>query len=259
MKCVHKTKSAINLQKRRTTIFSLPDINRMNSEAYQNKKKLERACHTGTLDRKKLVCEWSDHDDPSRCEGELRHYLWYDIFSNDPKGILTLCEHHDGYYGSPSEGFFECDSCGRVHTENYTWERYEAITEDGRSLCLPCYAEETLVEDSNWIPLTDEAINAVTETAVRKAKHLIGVRMPCPAGIEFKNNVEYDSYSGASISGGGAEELKSTLRNLKAEGFARAILILDAAYQFAVSVGVYVSKGGKFDVQPTEAKKVVNS
>src|SRR5690348_12408001 len=100
-------------------MWSLPDINRMNSEAFQLKNKLEEAARTGTLDGEKLKCEWEGHSEP--CDGELRHYLWYDIFSDDPKGILTLCEHHDGYYGSPSEGYFTCEDCERVMTENYTW------------------------------------------------------------------------------------------------------------------------------------------
>jgi hypothetical protein len=44
---------------------------------------------------------------------------------------------------------------------------------------------------------------------------------------------------GHCISGGGLDELKDTLRTLRDEGETKAILILDAAYQFAVSIGVY--------------------
>jgi hypothetical protein len=231
-------------------MWSLPSLKVLNEQAESKgyDKKLERACRTGVLDRKKLVCEWTHHDEPSKCSGELRHYLHYDIFSDKPKGILTLCEHHDGYYGSPSEGFFECCSCQRVMIENITWERYETII-DGESFCLPCAAELHLAENSNWTPLTDAAIDALTFDDVRKAPHLIGVQMPIPKGIEFVNNCEWDSYSGQGISGGGVNELKDSLRERKAAGDTKAILIMDAAYQFAVSIGVYVPvKGGKYDV-----------
>ena len=220
-------------------MWSLPDIQRMNSEAASEKKKIERALRTGKLDGKKLECEWKGHD--AECEGELRHYPWFDIFSDDPKGILTLCEKHDGYYGSPSEGYFECDSCNRVMIENYTWELYYVIHED-RQLCLPCYAQEILNDEDSWISLADERIESLAFNDLRKAPHCIGVEMPVPKEIRFVNNVEFDSADGHCISSGGLEEVKETLRQLQGEGETRAILILDAAYQFAVSVGVYAPK-----------------
>jgi hypothetical protein len=222
-----------------TKMWSLPDIIRMNAAAVEEKSKFEQALETGILDGEKLECEWTGHNEP--CEGELRHYLWYDIFSDDPKGILTLCEHHDGYYGSPSEGYFECDSCQRVFVDHYTWERYCIEDEDG-IYCLPCYAKWYLQREENWIPLTDEDIDAVDFDAVRGARHLIGVKMPVPKGIKFVNNVEFDSGTGHCISGGEVEELKDTLRAQRDAGKKRAILILDAAYQFAVSIGVYVDE-----------------
>lgn len=221
-------------------MWSLPDIKHLNAEAEANSKKgkLQRAARTGFLDRHKLRCEWVDHDSPSRCEGELRHYLWRDIFSPDPKGIITLCEHHDGYYGSPTEGYFTCDDCGETYAENYTWELYYADTEDGR-VCLPCYAERVINDEDRWIQLTDENINALTFEQVRKAPHCIGVKMPVPKAIRFVDNAEFDSYSGQSISGSGVDGLRQTLQQLKAEGVPKALLILDAAYQFAVSIAVY--------------------
>src|SRR5712692_11245511 len=189
-------------------MWSLPDINRMNSEAASQKRQLERALKSGKLDGKKLECEWKGHD--AECEGELRHYPWFDIFSEDPKGILTLCERHDGYYGSPSEGYFECEGCNRVMVENYTWELYYVIHE-GSQLCLPCYAQEVLNDAGHWIPLTDERIESLTFNDVRKTPHCIGVEMPVPKQIRFVNNVEFDSMDGHCISGGGLEEIKETL------------------------------------------------
>lgn len=236
-------------------MWSLPDINRINKEAEAEsfQSKLDHAVRTGKMDGETLQCEWHDHDTPSSCSGKLYHYLWHDIFSSDAKGILTLCEHHDGYYGSPSEGYFTCDACDKVFIENYTWELYYHVGEDG-IFCLPCYADQVLSEEERWIPLTDENIEVLSFDKVRKAPHIIGVKMPVPEGIRFVNNVEYDSYTGQGISGGGVEELKQTLRDLQAEGVKRAILILDAAYQFAVSIAVYAPvAGGRY--AETEATK----
>lgn len=232
-------------------MWSLPDITRMNSEAFQQNKKLERAAHTGILDRKRLKCEWEGHYEP--CEGELRHYLWYDIFSDDPKGILTLCEHHDGYYGSPSEGYFICEDCERVMVENYTWEHYDTMVGECTMLCLPCAAARHLAEPDNWIQLTDERIDGIDFEEVRRAKHVIGAEMPVPKGIRFVNNVEFDSMDGHCINGGGVEELQETLRQLKEDGEDRAVLILDAAYQFAVSVAVYAETAEGRDARRSES------
>lgn len=186
-----------------------------------------------------MHCEWEDHDSPSRCEGELRHYLHFDIFSDQPKGILTLCEYHDGYYGNPTEGYFTCVDCERVHISNITWEVYSVATENG-DVCIPCYLKRVLDGEKHWIQLTDEAINAVDFNRVRKAPHCIAVQMPIPPNtIRFVNNVEFDSMDGHCISGSGVEELKDTLHQLKDEGVDRALLILDGAYQFAVSIAVY--------------------
>ena len=212
-------------------MWSLPDIQQMNSEAASQQKQFETMLRTGKDGRKKIKCE-SDDD---TCAGDIHLTPWYDIFSDDIKGITATCEGHD--QGIP-EGFFYCDGCNRTIVENYTWELYYAI-HDGSQLCLPCFAYEVLRDEERWTPLTDEAIDALNFNHVRKAPHCIGVSMPVPKEIRFVNNVEFDSSTGHCISGGGVEELKETLRQLKSEGETRAILILDAGYQFAVSVGVY--------------------
>ena len=80
-------------------MWSLPNIQRLNSEAYLNRSKLERAVQSGILDGKRLRCKYGNN-----CLGQLSHELWYDVFSDDPKGIITQCEHHYGPYGIP-EGF----------------------------------------------------------------------------------------------------------------------------------------------------------
>jgi len=235
-------------------MWSLPTMRQLNEQAESKgfEEKLKRACRTGKLDGEQLVCEWQGHDQPSRCDGELRHYLHYDIFSDKPKGILTLCERHDGYYGSPSEGYFECVDCNRVHIENITWERYEVGTEDG-SVCIPCYAERVLNDENQWLPLTDEVINALTFNQVRKAKHLIAVQMKVPDGIhQVGDGVTFDSGDGHGINGS-LLDLKAELLQAREDGATRALLILDDAFQFCVSIGIYVpDQDGRFDVK-TEA------
>lgn len=233
-------------------MWSLPNIQRMNSEAFQMKKKFESAVRTGVLDRKRLKCEWHDHDTPSQCDGELRHYLWFDIFSDDPKGVLTLCEHHDGYYGSPSEGFFTCDDCERVMIEHITWEVYHTTVDDS-ILCLPCAAARFLADADNWIQLTDERIDAIGFDDVRKAKHVIGVEMPVPDGIELVDCVTFDSMDGHGIDGD-VETLKGYLRQLQAEGEDRAVIILGGGFQFAVRVSVY-----RETVDARDARRAVDS
>lgn len=224
-------------------MWSLPDIKRMNADAKSAQKKYEKILRTGKDGRTKVKCESEDE----QCSGEVRLTPWYDIFSDDIKGINSACEYHDDRQGTP-EGFFYCDGCNRTMVENYTWELYYVFYEDMK-LCLPCFAHEVLRDEERWIPLTDERINALTFNNVRKAPHCIGVSMPIPKEIRFVNNVEFDS-NGYSISGGGVEGLKETLRTLKAEGETKAILIMDAGYQFAVSIGVYAPNQSTIDVKP---------
>jgi len=95
------------------------------------------------------------------------------------------------------------------------------------------------IPESNWIELTEENIQKVDTARARKAQHVIGVEMPVPEGIEFYDNAEFDSMDGHQISG---ESVQSILESAREDGHKKAILILDAGYQFAVSIGVYVPK-----------------
>jgi len=218
-------------------MWSLPDIKRMNEDAKAFEATLKRIVVTGKDNAgKKLRCE---HHSRS-CEGAVRAIEYYDIFSDTPKGYIPLCEKHNGYYGTPDEGYFTCDACGRVFIENYTWEAYFRVGE-GEILCLNCYREQELAKPENWIELTAENIAKVDFEQIRKAKHLLASGQAVPNGLKFIDNAEFDSMSGQQISGPTIKEILTAARDA---GYKRAILILDAAYQFAVSIGVYVENGG---------------
>ena len=220
-------------------MWSLPDIKRMNVQAVVEVPSLEQQARTGTgPDGEKLTCDCAGWGGGDSCSGDVYSQLWYDIFSDDPKGIISLCEDHEGYYGSPTEGYFTCDDCDKVFVENYTWEMYRVDDPDaGETYCLPCAAAHYIENEENWIELTAENIAAVDFDRARKAKHVIGVEMPIPKGIKFFDNAEFDSMGGGQISGSTIQDI---LGAAKDKGYTKALLILDAAYQFAVSIGVYV-------------------
>jgi hypothetical protein len=127
--------------------------------------------------------------------------------------------------------------------ENYSWEIYRITLQD-RTLCLKCAAEEYFSNPANWIdprevddvvlePASDAALFADGILNVAKCPHVIGVKQPLPVGVTFFDNAEFDSISGHQISG---EKLFDVIRKLD-QPFCP---VLDAAYQFAVSVGIYV-------------------
>lgn len=235
-------------------MWSLPDINRMNEEATSGAFK--RKIRDELSGRSRLPCLICDK--PSTKSSRQK---WFDIFSDDPKGVVGLCKRHEEYYDSAPEGYFYCNSCNRLFIENYTWECYSHDDDALGTVCLNCRAESYLADDDNWIPLLSVGegndrpysphIENLTFAQVRKSPHLIAVSGPCPAGIELHGNVELDSTTGGRIIGfsdseaspeSGVEELREMLRCLRDAGHTEAILILDAAYQFAVSIGVYVRK-----------------
>ena len=192
--------------------------------------------------KRKPVCEHIDCTNSATVS-----YLTYDIFSDDPKGVIHLCEQHDGYSGDPMEGYFTCARCHRVMAENYTWERY-AVQCDGEPVCLKCAAEEYFADANNWIspsavkrvvlspdrrPLFDPTTGVLN---IAKCRHVLGVQQPLPSGVEFVDNAEFDSLDGHQISG---DDLLEVIQRLD-QPFCP---VLDAAYQFAVSIGIYVRSG----------------
>jgi len=223
-------------------MWALPNIGRLNADAASAS---HRALIKKQLQGKKKVdCEFCDQP---ACPESIQEY--YDIFSDDPKGVVGLCEEHESYYGSIPEGYFYCERCNRLMVENYTWENYYTHTEYGEIVCLNCAAEEYVDDPFNWIQLDEESILKISFDHISRAKHIIAVSGPIPKGIEFYRNVELDAMSGGRITGfsssesspdGGVQEIRDILREAKEEGYSEALLILDAAYQFAVSIGVYV-------------------
>jgi hypothetical protein len=206
-------------------MWSLPNIDALNAQAEKEFKA-----------RKKKTLKGRECD---YCGDRATVALdYYDIFGPYPKGQVCLCRYHNenGYL---DEGYFTCDDCGKLFITHYTWESYFHDTENGERLCLNCHFDREIEDPENWI--TD--VKEMTWERVRQAKHLIPV-----AGehwketLEFLGNAEFDSMTGEGISGGGLAGLRELVRaGLKEHG--RVVLILDAAYQFAVSIGLYVEKG----------------
>lgn len=220
-------------------MWSLPDLIRLNEKAAANANKLRREARR----TKKPQCEHYG------CASEAtRSYLVHDIFSDDPKGVLHLCERHDGYSGDPARGYFTCAHCDRVIVENYTWEIYRTEL-DGQTVCLKCAAEAHFGEAENWIdPVLVREVVLVPRGPVlfnpeigvlnvARCRHVLAVKQPVPPGVEFFDNAEFDSCDGHQISG---DRLLDIIRRLPhGEKFCP---VLDAAYQFAVSIGIYVRK-----------------
>ena len=215
-------------------MWALPNINKMNEEAalrYETEKDLSKKQIL-----KGQTCMYCD-------KKATRYYDYYDIFSDDPKGKIFLCAKHDGYYGNPAEGYFFCEGCERTMVENYTWELYSHDTNEGR-LCLNCYFDSEIKKQENWIDKVEQVADRVWES-----KHLIPVEgTHWKKYLDFHGNVELDSMSGAKITGfsststveSGIAELQEIVK--KTLGIGPVILIMDAAYQFAMSIGVYTRK-----------------
>ncbi len=145
-------------------MWSLPDIKRLNDEAADaaNRRQLEKDAehpqsHVCT------VCEWNGEEKPADYS-----YLTFDIFSDDPKGVIFTCENHDRSTGDPIEGYFECNDCLKTLAENYTWERYDIIVGCER-LCLPCALRRYLDDKEHWIN-PNEVHQVVLDPSTREAE-----------------------------------------------------------------------------------------
>jgi hypothetical protein len=249
-------------------MFQLPDINAMNKAAVESHRKRKGKPPSP----RGKPCEF--------CSGKSKHMIaYFDLFGDAktrdiPKGYIPICE-ECWEKGSLSEGYFDCDGCTKMFVTNYTWECYYRDTDAGR-LCLECAFLEALQDPEFWVYQEDldylkELLAAgkakqAFQWLQRKAKHLIGVRMTYwEDHLIFQGNVELDSWSGARITGsssteptveGGVREIvdklekvlvNTTMRDFlvtmgKPPANPRCALIIDAVYQFAVSIGIYFEK-----------------
>jgi hypothetical protein len=116
---------------------------------------------------------------------------------------------------------------------------------DDQTVCLSCAAEIYFADEQNWIapatvnqvvlipkgpPLFDSQSGVLN---VARCPHVLAVKQPVPAEILFVDNAEFDNCNGHQISG---DNLLEVIKRLD-QPFCP---VLDAAYQFAVSIGIYV-------------------
>ncbi len=222
-------------------MWCLPDIHAMNARAAANTNKLMRATKRGPS--KKQKCEVYNCGQPA-----VESVPWFDIFSDDPKGLNHVCAEHRG---EDVEGFFTCEECERVMIDHITWERYQ-VELHGRTVCLACAAKLYFADENNWVdpklvkqvvlerynpelngqnvPLFDPQTGVLN---IARCRHVLGVKQPEPAGIKYFDNFEFDSEDGHQISG---SNVLTVIQGMQ-EPFCP---VLDGAYQFSVSVGIYL-------------------
>jgi hypothetical protein len=234
-------------------MWCLPNIQTLNERAVAEGPKLKKLMQ-------KINQRLRHQETCDLCEEKAKHAdQYFDIFSETPKGLIKRCTKHMEDRGFEGDDVFECVTCNRWMVTNYTWENYFRIVDEGRQ-CLPCAAKEYIADKDNWIGLTDEDIAVVTWDVIRKAPHVLAHAMPVPDEIKFHDSVTMDSSSGGVVRGCssadstphlGVAEIRGILERAKEEGYTRALLILDAAYQFAVSIGIYTDpeKGWKPKLQ----------
>jgi hypothetical protein len=242
-------------------MFSLPNIVRLNEEAASREARREIQDQLESPHEYPCqVCQWSYYDQSDQIRKADYAYAWHDIFSDDAKGVFFLCEEHDGTTGDPLEGYFTCAACCRVIISNYSWEHYSVYDEDQGELCLPCALKQYLEAAENWIDpravrkvvvgvdsgeLFDPSSGTLDLAASR---HLIGVRMPIPESLHFSGNIELDAYTGRELAGSsstygagsGEASALQKIEQLADDGYHRILVILDAGYQFSISIGLYV-------------------
>lgn len=214
-------------------MWSLPNINSLNANA--------KSCATAYNDILAAVRKGGDHE--HKCENCGAHAdhaeLVFDIFSDDAKDLLTLC---DSCYnrGADESGNFRCEHCDRLMVENYTWELYR-VEMNGETWCAACAAKEYFGDDDNLIDASEIQSVVMDKSKplfkngvlnIAKAKHVLCVEQPTPEGVRFLKNWEFDSYTGHQISG------CNMLNDLKLLG-GEVFIVMDGAYQFACSIAAY--------------------
>jgi len=240
-------------------MWSLPDIKRINAVA-EERARLKREALAGPGSEKQgdmLTGEFMefpelplDPDDENYeeceyCEEAAEHTLeWFDIFSDDPKGELHLCEDHyeDQLY---SDSYFECDTCNRLMIMNYTWENYYRVG-DGYIQCLKCAFKEFIEEPTNAITMDnlDEVMDDIAERRLEalgeRCPHLIAVGSDYwKEYLNFEANHEFSEWEPGGTLGTSWVRFSNDIR-LAVRDTGIVYLIMDAAYQWSISIGIYV-------------------
>jgi hypothetical protein len=159
-------------------------------------------------------------------------------------------------WGDAMAGDLTCAQCGQVLVKDHDPDYVDL---DGDRVCLSCAAEQYFADPRNWI--TPQAVQKVVRQSRRpgplfnretgvlniaRCRHVLGVKQPIPAGVVFVDNAEFDGGNGHQISG---ENLIDVIKRLD-QPFCP---VLDAAYQFAVSIGIYVRDGQEQQLEQKEA------
>ncbi len=222
-------------------MWCLPSIDRMNDEAVKRRREEKKKTRKQILRGEKCEC----------CGKRATTWVeYYDVFSDVPKGKVFLCKKCDeNSVIHESDRYFDCEECGRLMIKNYTWENYDTWSEEDGLLCLNCALDKHIAKPENW--LNKEAVEKLTFEQVSKSKHLIPVDGTYHKKVlEFVENVELDNSTGGLLTSSstcssnpdsGVQMIKEIC--LKAlEKHDGVMIILDATYQFSVSIGVYVKK-----------------
>lgn len=244
-------------------MWSLPDIKRLNAEAAEKARiKGETLSEPGAEKQGDMLTgeftelpepivepNEEDYEECEWCEDRAEHTLeWYDIFSDDPKGEMNLCEEHyeDRIY---SDSYFECDTCDRLMIMNYTWENYYVVG-DGYIQCLRCAFEEFIKEPT--IAITKDNVDDIMEDIAERrfdaleeiCPHLIAVSSTYwEDSLEFQSNHEFSGWEKDGTLGTlGTSWVRFTNDIRLAVREYGTVYLIHSAYQFSISIGIYTPK-----------------
>lgn len=211
-------------------MWSLPDIQCMNNEAVARHEARKKSKKEPWVDR---TCNYCDKPATNAEE-------YFDIFDDKiPKGHICTCDEHFEYHGGAHEEYFLCDSCGHLMVENYTWERYQIVLPDDDEqwpMCLRCAFKKYVADKRHWLHIPPGNMGL---DRLKGIPHVIAVDSHYhEKKLAFIGNAEFDSMDGHQISGEPIGDIAK--QAIKEHG--SCIILMDAAYQFAVSFGVYVKK-----------------
>jgi hypothetical protein len=215
--------------------WKLPDVVARNEFAADEGTKREFAkWMSGAVDVPCVVCTREGKEPVS---APHRRPI-FDIYSEDAKDVIGICEPHFAETGALPEGYFLCHGCRRTFIGNYSYEPFRVMHE-GVVACINCARATYLRIPANWIDLHE--LPEVRFELIRKSPHLFAVAQDktgqvAASGLAFIGRAEFDIDSAEQITGPTIQRLLETARD---RGFSRAVLILDEIHRFTASIGVY--------------------